>query len=593
MKKNPILTENQARILRQMIPTFEKKLIDLESEIPMVQTEVQGYQNRIKDSNTVLEKAKRLHTRSQKTIASLDDVDSDHYGVDLQFSEDTKTVAYSAHKAYSKLQVTDRQLTEIQNSHLEIARSALEKASREIIQAQEDIEVNQYLLFCRGEYLSSLVDLRSETENQMGYLKDLVGARRRMPRELWLHVFEERVKEDENVYIDGDRHGNPPFSVLHLSWVCQEWRELVLSQPSLWRYIAIPHVKELSPKQKDRLNFFTQNLKHHPATAYICYQDDTIRENDPYLANLLKAYTSFKHLELYISAENYNSERFLKKVQPHIEYLVLFGPFDVNTAATEASLAYISIQNVQNILCYRVLPNIEGDKKPLNLKSLHLTQSELDNAHLVTFIRESYTNTVYLEIDPPFTIYGTPVDVDTTLPNLTTFKANLTVLVTLFNDHVNVPNLWNLTIQHESTMTGVDTLQHWASFVTTHRRKDTISTLGMSGLPLVEASEAPDLYQQMISHMVNMDHLALEGAVVVPALQGMIAANDIPSKLVELTISKSDDVTSEHISTFMETFRTTRHKQLSLRIDECPCLAAKFPQPMILNSNILENTEHT
>jgi hypothetical protein len=590
MKKNPILTENQANVIRRVLPTFEKKLTELNSEIPIVQAEVKGHQTRLKALVTVLEKAKRLRTKAEKAMVSLDDAYSDLSEAELQSSEDTNTFAYSTHRAHSKLDDAEKQLTEIQISYLEVARSALEKASQEIIQAEEDIEVNQYLLFCKEEYFLSLVDLRNGIKNKIDYLQDLTGARRRMPSELWLQVFEERVREDEKAYINGSRHGNPPFSVLQLSGVCQEWRMFVLNRPSLWRFIAIPHVEELSSRQKDRIRHFVKHLGHHSAIAYMGHRDNGTHESDRKLANLLELCTSFKYLELYISSKNSRSESFLKGAQPHIEHLFLFGTIGEDVYAP---LTYMGIRNVRNISCSHVRPRIEGDEKPLDLTSLHLTQSKIDNALFVTFIRETSTTTMNLETNSPFKISGLAVDADTALSNLTTLRANLTVLVTLFNDHVSIPNLRSLTIIQEPTMTDVDTLQHWASFITTHQRKDTISTLGMSGSLLVEKSEAPTLYRQMVSQVANVEHLVLEGAAVVPALEGVASVNDIPPKLVEITVSKSDDVTSEHIGTFMENFRTTRRKQLSLRIDECPGLAAKFPELVILNPNILENIGHT
>ncbi|PVF97918.1 hypothetical protein CPB86DRAFT_815217 [Serendipita vermifera] len=190
----------------------------------------------------------------------------------------------------------------------------------------------------------------------------------------------------------------------------------------------------------------------------------------------------------------------------------------------------------------------------------------------------------------PFQIYGSAVDNDITLLNLTTLTTNLTVLVTLFNDRVFLPNLHNLTVIQEPTMSSADTRTHWASFITTHQRKDTISTLGISDSHSMEQSEALPVYQDFISQVTNIEHLVLEGAAVVLGLTAMVSANCVPSRLVKLAVSKSKGVTKDHICSLSRILQATQRKQLSLRIEDCPVLSDKSEEWATLDHDEIQTT---
>jgi hypothetical protein len=593
MTKNRIPTDKEAEIVRRMIETSAKRITELDSEISSLRTEAEGYRLRLNDASSALQMAKKIHGRATATIASLKNLDSSLYlsQTSSESDKEPNLVSHSTYKTGAQLQGIDQNLNDAHNEYLQSAQSALSKASLQIRRAEEEIEVNQSLIFCVEETLSSLKNLQDETKNQIGYLKDLVGARRRVPGELWLRIFEETVKGDEETYRRGDRVECPPFSVLKLTWVCQHWRMLVINQPSLWRYIAIPCGEEFSSDQEDRIDYFIEHLKQNQPIVYMSHLGEEDGYSDSYPDESLKRFTSYKCLELYISKQHSRSEKLLTELQPHVERLVLFGRSHEEFDSAHAYLTCIGIQNVQSILCSYVRPEIDQEEEilPLNLKFLRLTQSDISNAGFVTFLGDSSVVAVDLEITSPFEIVGGPVDTETILPNLTTLTANLTILATLFNDQVTIPNLQKLTVLQEPTMTSDDAKTFWASFITTHQRKDTISTLGISGSPLVEEPDAPSLYQEIISRVANVGHLMLEGAAVVPALQGMTAARDIPSKLMELTISKSENVTKGHIDAFMGTLRTTRSKRLSVRIEDCPSLPKEILQQIIFDNDITGN----
>jgi hypothetical protein len=103
-------------------------------------------------------------------------------------------------------------------------------------------------------------------------MKDLIGPRRRIPDELWSMIFWDRVMEDEEEYQVTWREGNPPFTTLKLSWVCRLWRQIIIEQPSLWQYIALPRTLYLSPAQVERVKYCQQRLKEHPSKLYMVYR---------------------------------------------------------------------------------------------------------------------------------------------------------------------------------------------------------------------------------------------------------------------------------------------------------------------------------
>jgi hypothetical protein len=567
MKKNHIPTNDEVMILRQMIKTSEKKLDELDSEIKSLQADAHNYQTQSKDLETMLRMTKRLHYKSKKSISFLESIGGDPFEDRVQLGDGTDSITNSPLNSYHEIRVINENFTDTESNLLQVALSAVEKAALKVIQAEEDIAARQRLLFCVEESISSRVCLRDEINAQTHYMKNLIGAHRQMPNELWLQIFEETVKKEEITYIHGSRTKKPPFSAMKLTWVCQKWRKLILNQPSLWCYVAILYSEDISSKQRDRIDYSLGRLGHSPPTVYTFLSNKSKVPSGIPLSGPLKQIKSFKYLDLYIDHNTCCSEDLMKELQPHVERLVLFSTPLKDLESIRSPITCSGIQNVQKMSLYHVRPRVEGVSKSINLKSLRLTQSDIDNIELIMFLRETSVDIMELELNLPFKIWGAAANVDITLQNLTTLSANLTVLVTLFNEHVILPGLQNLKILQESTMTSVDTIRHWASFITTHQRKDTISIFGISGSPLVEESEAPDLYRRIISQVANVEHLVLEGAAIIPALQGMVATKTVPSKLVKLTISKCESAPEEHIKAFSDVFRDTRRQELTIRIE--------------------------
>lgn len=410
----------------------------------------------------------------------------------------TNSTTDLAHPSRSQLYENERSLIVTHDALQKAARSALTQASREVIQAEEDIDATQSLLFYVKKSLSTLINQREEIKNQVKGMKDVIGARRRIPSELWLQIFAERVNEDEISYLISQREEVPPFTVLQLNWVCRKWRKLIKSQPALWHHIAIPHQKIVSPERRDRILHYIEHLGLHPPIVYMGHWNSSIKHGNSDLADVLKRITSFDRLELFISSTNNHSEGLLARVQPNVELLVLFGNV-LDELGVTCELESIGIRKVQNISCLNVVPHIRGDAHPLHVNSFHLTESHFADEELMTFLKATSVSAVKLEMNFPFEISGSPSDTPLILTNLTTLTTNLAVLTTLFNDWVFLPNLRDLTVIQQSSMS-IEAMQaNWTSFINTHQRKDTITTLGLSSPHHLDILQLLPVYQSFIN----------------------------------------------------------------------------------------------
>ncbi|CAG8765225.1 14090_t:CDS:1, partial [Acaulospora colombiana] len=132
------------------------------------------------------------------------------------------------------------------------------------------------------------------------------------------------------------------------------------------------------------------------------------------------------------------------------------------------------------------------------------------------------------------------------------------------------------------TMSAADTRRYWASFINTHQRKDTISTLGISDSSSPKQPEFPIIYQYFIFQLSNLEHLVLEGGAAVLGLKAMVSANQVPSMLTKLTISNSKEVKKDHIDALVRVLNVPPPQQVSLQIKDCPSLSDTAEERLLL-----------
>ncbi|CAG8726045.1 9065_t:CDS:1, partial [Acaulospora colombiana] len=184
-----------------------------------------------------------------------------------------------------------------------------------------------------------------------------------------------------------------------------------------------------------------ERLKLYPPIMYTVHWGNTANKSEFQLSNLLDRIPFFKSLDLYISPTDSETELMMHEVQPNAEYLVLFSIAKPDRKVTTAGLNYTAIQKIENIICKNVRPYIEGSPKVLNVRSLRIAQSHIDNHDLVEFIEATSSASVTIETKSSLLISGGAISASISLPNLTTLATDLWVLATLFNDHVLLPNL--------------------------------------------------------------------------------------------------------------------------------------------------------
>lgn len=575
--KNRIPAAGEADALRRMIQGSEERLVELDSEINGLESSAKEYRVKAKKMNSILQMARNLQSSAEFTISSLEKIELERSWEDTFDVMDC--IDDFTRPAHSQLYQDDKNLKETHEAHLLAARSALSRASLHTTQVEEDIDANHSLLFYVEESLATLIAQRDGITSQIQRMKDLIGAYRRTPNELWLQIFEERMNEDECNYMGGTREKIPPFTVLKLTWVCRKWRVLIMSRPSLWRYIPIPNSRRIPFKECERIKHCLEHLKLYPPTVYMVRWYNDTREGKFPLSSVLKQIPFFKLLDLYVSVHDAHTENLIKEVQPRAEHLVLFS--DLTDDGVDAYLAPVGIQNVQNISCIDIQPKIDGETEPLNIRSLHITQSYVDNDYLVAFLQDTSVSTVTIKTRFPFDVSEYPTLTDVTLSNLTTLAANLTILATVFNDHVFLPNLLTLTVIQQATIPHAQTRMYWTSFLTTHQRKDTISTLGISGSSSIEQLEATETYQGFIYQVTKLEHLVLEGGAAVLGLEAMVAAKHIPANLSKLTIFKSNEVKKDHTDALWKILHPTQRQRLLLRIEDCPVLSDRSKEQSI------------
>jgi hypothetical protein len=461
----------------------------------------------------------------------------------------------------------------IELSHVEllkVAESALEEATRKVRDIEKEIDAHKSVIYFINHSLNSSLELREKSKDRIQRMKEVIGPLRRMPDELWLQIFEERVTDDEEIYEKNMRAGKIPFTVLKLTWICRHWRWIITEHPPLWRYIAIPRALSTTESQWERIEYFRQRVKKMPPIVYTVRHSRGLERSGFYLRDLLRRFSSFKSLELFVSRRFENVDYLLASARPRMEELILRGFPKEGDPVIHCAIRHKAFHHVKTLSCFHVQPIIREDfgEEEAELTSLNFCQADIEQFATITFLDDlTSITTVTIDMIAPFTIDGDPINSATTLNHITTLSANLVVLTTLFNGNVILPNLQSVTVRQEPTMSMYDTKAHWASFLSHHKRKETISTLGILGLPFIESpEEGTKSWGPFIGQAASVTHLVLEGPAVVPVLENLVATKSIPSKLVKLTISNDDSVTEEHVVSFLRAFYSEKREPLSLQI---------------------------
>jgi hypothetical protein len=533
--KNRLPTTKEGEVLRQTIKKEEKALDELDAKISNLQIEVEGYHQKLQDMESTLHVAKALHTKAEKVVSSLSELSST-----IVEEIDISGTSLTA--------VPTRQMTSLENclgethaAYLKAAQSAFEQAQREYQRIEEEFDANTSLFHLINHSLTARIELRAQVDNNIRRMRDLIGPRRRVPDELWAMIFWERIMEDEDEYEHTWREETPPFTTLKLTWVCRLWRRIITDDPSLWQYIPLPHALLLSPTQVERFEYFQERLKGHPPRIYMVYGSEGVQKDRVDLQSMLAGFQRLLYLEAQVFRGSSALEELLNTFQLETEGLALVSSPGEEGNEVNSYLSYDAIKNAKSLCCHCVRPRVHRSSfegKQAQLDSLLLQLHRVDNQDLVDFLEASGTAKLTVDLNNNWSVErGIRNQQDTVLTRLTDITAHLHVLKRVFNEHVFLPNLRVLTVQHESALNLGEVMEPWMSFLSVHERRDIITTLGISWMTDQEYSEEiMPIFSGFMNQVSNADCLILKEHAVVPSLKAMVNSQRIPPSIVSIKI---------------------------------------------------------
>jgi hypothetical protein len=584
-----IVTVREQEFFRKAIDKEEQKLRELDAEVMGLQLEVNDYEQKSQTMKAALSKAKKLRKNAEITIESLNDLSDTLIEEESDDSDDSsessKTSATSLDKqiesievslentSYSGIEAIEKGLESTLENHRESAKASLQQAIAEYRRVQEDLDANNSFLDCVTRSLVTRIELRDQLSENIRHMKDVIGPRRRIPDEVWALVFWERVTEDEEYYARSRsfRDGEPPYTTLKLTWVCRLWRQIVMNQPSLWRYIAIPISSYLTQEQEDMVEHFRQHLQLYPPHIYMVphYKGD-LTAGTP-LGDVLISFERIKYMEAYILDTFPSPEGLLEKHDLHIDELVLINDSEDSVIVT---FSLRTIKNIKKISCHNVRPRIDVkgfQDHEVRLDSLHLNQYEVDRRETIVFLDRTRVINFEFTGYKWFIVHGIrPLGHNVILTHLTTLCMPFAILH-IFDEHVSFPSLRSFTIILDLATNDDQKRAAWDIFSTTHRLRDVISTFGIINAvlnPLSTNDAALCCY--FISRLPNIEKLVLEKGTAIPVLQEMTTnASTILSRIATIEISYDFMVTETQVLAFLQAIYTRKRTPLSLEVVNC------------------------
>jgi hypothetical protein len=591
-----ILSVKEREFLRQAIDKEEKKLQELDAEVSKLQLEVDSYEQKSREMKAALRKARHLRRSAELTISYLnelstsleedtDDSESSSQTSAMSLNEQpARTDGDLVNTAYNQVITIENNLKNALEAHLKTAYSSNQQALEECRRVEEDLDANNSFLDCEARSLATRIELRNQLNNNIRHMKEMIGPRRRIPNEVWSLIFWERVTEDEEEYSLARmwQAWTPPFTTLRLTWVCRLWRQIIMEQPPLWCYIAIPSSLYLRSKHKERFLHFEKHSKLYPPTIYTIPSFSTPNSGSSF-ARLLERFETIKLLELDMATLPPDAISFIESCDLRVQKLVL-----INTSkdgrrvkAKAVDLSIWKISGIVDLVCRNVLPRINFDSfqgQESELETLHLEQAESDDEYLINFLEETGVSMFKFTMDPPDyrpKIYRERfLDENVTLTYLTTLHIPIPFLG-IFNQRVSLPNVHSFTIQLYFGTPDLDTPNFdqrsaWDAFFAIQHIQKNITTFGLTG---TWSEPVPDDGKDccyFISQLPNVEKLVLQQDAIAVTL-GIMATDTatIPSKLATLELSNSQDTDEHKVLAFFREYYSSEHKPLSLEISSC------------------------
>jgi len=513
---------------------------------------------------------------TEATLKAIQGVSRDFVALD-ELSESCPPPKASPRAIYDDML---RDKYKLENRHADSiseAREDFARASRRVYELEAELDAARSMLAFTQRSALFLLDLKGRIQDELRPKKDLVGARRRVPAELWAQIFLESVRRDEKEFEVVGREGSPPFTSLRLSWVCKFWRAIAQTQPALWQYIAIPRAVEVSQYQWERVRFYLSLAKAYPPSVYVVPECRGEPGSGLRTHQLLQQFERFRKLELRVSRRTSEAEDLLATLEPNVDELVLVGTFKAGTPGTNCPLNYGALVNVKGITCVHLQPFMRNPSP--NVEVRHLTtakfiQNALDSRSVLQFLEALPTvEDVEIELLADFSCDADIARASIVLPGIKRISGGIDVLCGLFTQAEALPNLEHVTLKSETGNGKEDSGIQWSHFLGIHSRATSIQslTLGTIVVPATTTNIA-EAYARIVQQLPHLHSLHLMEDAIVHALEGMRITQNIPTELRILLLS-GDTVKEDHIATFLRYFHTTRRADLELGFVDCPTLS--------------------
>jgi hypothetical protein len=571
----PAITEGN--FLRELIRKEEKELTELEDRITTAQKEVDDQKLAVQKYKFILALAKHLGASAELTIAAINQSDNIAPLVDAPFNDTAPpTVQLPTSSQEATLGWND--LLTNKAEFLRIAESTMQVSIQRTRDAEKEVESGQSVLYFLNETLVSLLDIKQKAEEKILKMKDVISSRRRIPDEVWLQIFTERVIEDEEPYTHMDLEGPPPFTTLRLTWVCRLWRTIIIEHPALWRYIAIPLVEYPTQQQWDRIRYLKNRLGSISPYVYTVsgtqmgtYKGDTF-------VHLVKEFAYFERLKLYVNRPF--MPHLFGSLQPNAQEFIIIGKRQEEGGP---NIAWNVSSFLENIRSLRTINALLHTGKSSHLQTVHLSLRSIHPVSIMKFL-DTVTSltTLSITIISPMGYCQETGASQITLENLVSLSCDIACLGLIFRPNIHLPRLKNLSlvgVLHYKDDEYVR--QWWDIFISVDQRRDAISSLILLATcsPLWQANTAGRC-GYIINSLPNIKSLKLEDSTVVPALDGL--SKHIPQSLLQLKIANSDQVEERHLEQFITSLYEQKVEVFSLQIDNCALISEERKERLSL-----------
>lgn len=574
--KNRIPTNRERQFLIESIAIEEKKLVQIGLEIQTLNIELANFRRAVQEYESMLLIAHDLLRHTEANFKAIRDVYQSLTYL-MKRSESQSTLESPQRMIYDQM-LKDRGDLEVRHANsLSVAEEDLSRASKRVYELEAELEASKSMLAFLLRAISFQTHLKLRIQEELQPMKDLIGARRRVPEEIWAEIFRERLEEDEDHFLRSNREGIPPFTIFKLSWVCKFWRTVAHHHPILWRYIAIPRASEVSPYQHDRFMFCLSLTKRCPPFVYVVPDSRGEPGSNLRIQQLLKQVERFAKLELRISRRNSEAEDLLAAIQPTVEQLILVGTFKPGCPGTSCPLKHRAFTHAHQVTFIHVQPLVRSSSPQpeiIDLTSVKFVQDDMDARGIISFLESlPIIEEVHVNVLSRFVIKEDASRPSVILPGIKRITADLEVLHSLFPQEVMLPELEEINIQSSAKHVAMDGEELWRGFLAIHSRFATIKSLKM-GILLLTSNifNISKAYGRVIQQLPNLRSLHLVDTAAHHTLRGVILINHVPMSLQNISLF-SDSVKEEDVSAFLQWIRTSQKGQPEIRLVRCPAIS--------------------